>query len=96
VTPRPLHAVVRLRHGPEPLDFDRLTARFPAVRSGLALAGEADLELSLACADRHELQAVLSELRRAGATRLQVELVLRTYRPATEPPLPALTRSTTP
>ncbi|GAA2751351.1 MULTISPECIES: Lrp/AsnC family transcriptional regulator [Kitasatospora] len=82
---RPLQAVVRVRYGPEPLDFDRLAARHPAVQSGLALAGEADLELQLACTDQRELHAVVAELRHAGPARVQVELVLRRLAPAPAP-----------
>ncbi|MGK4583995.1 Lrp/AsnC family transcriptional regulator [Kitasatospora sp. HPMI-4] len=74
---RPLLAVVRVRYGPNPLDFTRLAEHFPAVQSGLALAGEADLELHLACVDQKELHAVLHGLRQAGAVRVHAELVLR-------------------
>ncbi|MFC8450092.1 hypothetical protein [Kitasatospora sp. NPDC057223] len=79
---RPLRAVARVTHGPVPLDFDRLADRLPALQWGLALAGEADLELHLACTDRHELRAVVADLCRAGAARVQVELVLRRLVPA--------------
>ncbi|WP_052681593.1 Lrp/AsnC family transcriptional regulator [Saccharothrix sp. ST-888] len=74
---RPLLAVVRVRYGPQPLDFTRLAAHFPAVQSGFALAGEADLELHLACIDGRELRAVVHGLRRAGAAHVHAELVLR-------------------
>lgn len=96
---RPLQAIIRVRYGPQPLEFDRLSARFPAVLSGLALAGEADLELQLACADHQELHSVIAELRQAGASHVQVEIVLRRLvpkpsdRPATDP---TLTRSVAP
>ncbi|MER8187203.1 Lrp/AsnC family transcriptional regulator [Kitasatospora sp. NPDC094015] len=73
---RPLQAIARVRHGPVPLDFDQLAARIPALQGGLALAGEADLELHLACIDQQELHAVVAELRRCGAA-VRVELVLR-------------------
>ncbi|GJF33871.1 hypothetical protein KNE206_65710 [Kitasatospora sp. NE20-6] len=76
-------AVARIVHGPLPMDFEQLAARIPAVQWGLALAGDADLELHLACTDRHELRAVTSALRRAGAARVQVELVLRHLGPVT-------------
>ncbi|MFF3599561.1 hypothetical protein [Kitasatospora indigofera] len=74
---RPLQAVARIAHGPVPLDFQRLAARIPALQWGLALAGQADLELHLACVDQRELRAVVADLRRAGAARVQIELVLR-------------------
>ncbi|WP_030263892.1 hypothetical protein [Streptomyces sp. NRRL B-24484] len=88
MTPRPLRAVVRLCHGPAPLDFDHLAARCPAVRPGPALADEADLELLLACTGPGELHAVVAELRRAGATRIRVEPVLRAVAPAPVPAAP--------
>ncbi|MFJ1708042.1 SAV_915 family protein [Kitasatospora sp. NPDC088346] len=87
-TARPLHALVRFSHGPVPLDFERLAARVPAVRAGLALAGDVDLELRLTCADRHELASVVAELRRAGAAGIRVDLVLRRLLPPA-PVLPA-------
>ncbi|WP_354643766.1 hypothetical protein [Kitasatospora camelliae] len=74
---RDFHALMRIRCGPGPLDFHRLAARFPAVRSGLALAGEVDLELRLACTGPDELRLITAELLRTGAARVQVELVLR-------------------
>ncbi|MDH6128786.1 Lrp/AsnC family transcriptional regulator [Kitasatospora sp. GP82] len=83
---RPLLAVVRVRYGPDPLDFTRLAAHFPAVQSGLALAGEADLELHLACVDRRELHAVVHGLRQAGATHVRAELVLRRLTATPGPP----------
>ncbi|GAA0673388.1 hypothetical protein GCM10010193_27640 [Kitasatospora atroaurantiaca] len=79
---RPLQALARVTQGPVPLDFEQLAARIPAVQSGLALAGEADLELQLACVDQDELQAVVAELRRSGAARVRIELVLRRLVPA--------------
>ncbi|MFI9332476.1 hypothetical protein ACIGZJ_33710 [Kitasatospora sp. NPDC052868] len=85
---RPLHAVVRIGFGPVPLDFDRLAAEFPAVQSGLALAGDVDLELRLACTGPDELRAISTALLRAGAAHLQVDLVLRALtrgRPALHP-----------
>ncbi|MCX5208163.1 hypothetical protein OG689_02365 [Kitasatospora sp. NBC_00240] len=81
---RPLRAVARVTHGPVPLDFQRLAARIPAVRGGLVLAGEADLELHPACVDQCELRAVVADLRRAGAARVQVELVLRRLVPSVD------------
>ncbi|MFG3227886.1 hypothetical protein ACGF07_24290 [Kitasatospora sp. NPDC048194] len=78
---RDLHAVARVGYGPVPLDFDRLAAEFPAVRSGLALAGDADLELHLACTGPEELRAVAAALQRAGAARVRIDLVLRTLTP---------------
>ncbi len=83
--PRPardLHAIARVSYGPVPLDFDRLAAEFPAVRSGLALAGEVDLELRLACTDLAELRAVAAALHRAGAARVHIDLVLRALIPS--------------
>ncbi|MFI6444128.1 Lrp/AsnC family transcriptional regulator [Kitasatospora sp. NPDC050543] len=92
---RPLQAIARVTHGPVPLDFHRLAARLPAVQSGLSLAGDADLELHLACADQHELHAVVAELRLAGAARVQVELVLRRLLPeAPALPIAAVTAVT--
>ncbi|MFI2609202.1 hypothetical protein [Kitasatospora sp. NPDC018619] len=80
--PAALHAIARVSHGPVPLDFDRLAAEFPAVRGGLALAGEADLELRLVCTGPEELRTVTAALHRAGAAKVHVELVLRTLTPA--------------
>ncbi|RKT12095.1 hypothetical protein BX285_6061 [Streptomyces sp. 1114.5] len=83
--PRParaLHAIARVSYGPVPLDFDRLAAEFPAVQSGLALAGEVDLELRLACTGLPELRAVAAALHRAGAARVRIDLVLRALTPA--------------
>ncbi|MFE4520192.1 hypothetical protein ACFRMQ_39245 [Kitasatospora sp. NPDC056783] len=79
---RALHAIARISHGPVPLDFDRLAAEFPAVRSGLALAGEADLELRLACTGPEELRTITAALHRAGAARVRIDLVLRALTPA--------------
>ncbi|WP_329490992.1 hypothetical protein OG618_31570 [Kitasatospora sp. NBC_01246] len=79
---RPLHALVRVGFGPVPLDFDRLAAEFPAIRSGFALAGGADLELRLVCGGPQELRAISTALLRAGAVRVQVDLVLRALTPA--------------
>ncbi|MFF2079334.1 hypothetical protein ACFVXG_31840 [Kitasatospora sp. NPDC058162] len=79
---RALHAIARISHGPVPLDFDRLAAEFPAVRSGLALAGDADLELRLVCTGPEELRAVSAALHRAGAARVRIDLVLRSLTPA--------------
>ncbi|MBD0692270.1 hypothetical protein [Streptomyces sp. CBMA123] len=79
---RELHAIARISHGPVPLDFDRLAAEFPAVRSGLALAGDADLELRLVCTGPEELRAVAAALQRAGAAKVRIDLVLRTLTPA--------------
>ncbi|MFB6890397.1 hypothetical protein ACFCX4_13895 [Kitasatospora sp. NPDC056327] len=79
---RPLHAIARVGYGPVPLDFDRLAAEIPAVQSGLALAGEADLELRLACTGPAELRAVSAALLRAGAAHVHVDLVLRALVPA--------------
>ncbi|WP_030239718.1 hypothetical protein [Streptomyces sp. NRRL S-350] len=79
---RLLHAIARVSYGPVPLDFDRLAAEFPAVRSGLALAGEADLELRLACTGPEELRTVAAALHRAGAARVRIDLVLRALTPA--------------
>ncbi|MDH6575434.1 hypothetical protein [Kitasatospora sp. MAP5-34] len=92
---RPLRAVARVRYGPVPLDFEWLAERIPAVESGLALAGDADLELHLACVDQRELRTVVNELRRSGAARVQVELVLRRLIPRRRPetPAPALART---
>ncbi|MEU6235861.1 hypothetical protein, partial [Kitasatospora sp. NPDC047058] len=78
---RHLHAIARVGFGPVPLDFQQLAAEFPAVRGGLALAGEADLELRLACTGPEELRAVSTALLRAGAARVQVDLVLRALVP---------------
>ncbi|MFF1874062.1 hypothetical protein [Streptomyces sp. CB03911] len=104
VEDRPLRALARIRSGPVPLDFDRLTARIPAVQSGLALAGDADLELQLACTGPQELRGITAELLRAGAAQVRVELVLRTLTrsggsPATHSTVtlvPAVVRSSTP
>ncbi|WP_329500261.1 hypothetical protein [Kitasatospora herbaricolor] len=104
VEDRPLRALARIRSGPVPLDFDRLTARIPAVQSGLALAGDADLELQLACTGPQELRGIAAELLRAGAAQVRVELVLRTLTrtagsPATHGTVtlvPAVVRSSTP
>ncbi|MFJ9948662.1 hypothetical protein [Kitasatospora sp. NPDC091207] len=87
---RPLHALVRVGFGPVPLDFDRLAAEFPAVQSGFALAGGADLELRLACTGPEELRTISTALLRSGAVRVQVDLVLRalTPRPPTLRPVP--------
>ncbi len=93
---RPLRALARVRYGPVPLDFDRLAERIPAVESGLALAGDADLELHLACVDQRELRTVVTELRRAGAARVQVELVLRRLTPARRPEAPVPLRPRAP
>ncbi|WP_405019878.1 Lrp/AsnC ligand binding domain-containing protein [Kitasatospora sp. NBC_00070] len=82
----PLRAVARVRSGPARLDFEQLAARIPAVQWGLALAGDADLELHLACRDPQELREVVATLRRAGAAGVQVELVLRTLLPAAAAP----------
>lgn len=79
---RALQAVARISYGPAPLDFDQLAAEFPAVQSGLALAGDADLELHLACTGPEELRAVAAALHRAGAAKVHVDLVLRTLSPA--------------
>ncbi|MER7766525.1 hypothetical protein [Kitasatospora sp. NPDC096140] len=79
---RPLHAIARISHGPVALDFDRIAAEFPAVRSGLALAGEADLELRLVCTGPEELRTISAALYRAGAARVHIDLVLRTLTPA--------------
>ncbi|MFE7531022.1 hypothetical protein ACFU7Y_35730 [Kitasatospora sp. NPDC057542] len=79
---RALHAIARISHGPVPLDFDRLAAEFPAVQSGLALAGEADLELRLACTGPEELRTIAAALHRAGAARVHIDLVLRALTPA--------------
>ncbi|MEV4613221.1 Lrp/AsnC family transcriptional regulator [Kitasatospora sp. NPDC049258] len=87
---RPLQAIARVRYGPVPLDFERLAARIPAVQGGLALAGEADLELHLACVDQQELHAAVAELRLSGAAAVQVELVLRRLVPVAAG-LPTLT-----
>ncbi|MEU1506246.1 hypothetical protein, partial [Kitasatospora sp. NPDC005748] len=78
----PFCALVRVGFGPVPLDFDRLAAEFPAIRSGFALAGGADLELRLVCGGPQELRAVSTALLRAGAVRVQVDLVLRALTPA--------------
>ncbi|MEV6974135.1 hypothetical protein [Kitasatospora sp. NPDC093806] len=79
---RPLQALARVSYGPVPLDFDRLAAEIPAVQSGLALAGDADLELRLACTGPEELRAVSTALLRAGAAHVHVDLVLRALVPA--------------
>ncbi|MEU4117164.1 hypothetical protein AB0F71_22030 [Kitasatospora sp. NPDC028055] len=79
---RALHAIARISHGPVPLDFDRLAAEFPAVQSGLALAGDADLELRLACTGPEELRAVAAALHRSGAAKVRIDLVLRSLTPA--------------
>ncbi|GAA2983685.1 hypothetical protein [Kitasatospora sp. NPDC006786] len=79
---RSLHAIVRISHGPVPLDFDRLAAEFPAVQSGLALVGEADLELRLACTGPEELRTIAAALHRAGAAKVHIDLVLRALTPA--------------
>ncbi|MFE7564909.1 hypothetical protein [Kitasatospora sp. NPDC057500] len=78
---RPLQALARVSYGPVPLDFDRLAAEIPAVQSGLALAGDADLELRLACTGPEELRAVSAALLRAGAAHVHVDLVLRALVP---------------
>lgn len=83
---RPLVALARVKYGPVPLDFEQLAARTPAVQWGLTLAGEADLELHLACVDQQELREVVAGLRRAGAAGVQVELVLRRLVPGAVPP----------
>lgn len=75
---RPVRAVARLTYGPVPLDLEQLTGLIPAVQWGLCLAGDADLELHLACADRHELRRATAALRALGAARVHVDLVLRT------------------
>ncbi|GAA2151255.1 hypothetical protein GCM10009760_46420 [Kitasatospora kazusensis] len=93
---RPLRALARVSYGPVPLDFERLAERLPAVESGLALAGDADLELHLACVDQRELRTVVSELRQAGAARVQVELVLRRLTPGRRPDQPGPPRARTP
>ncbi|MFI6846663.1 hypothetical protein OG535_34040 [Kitasatospora sp. NBC_00085] len=87
---RSLHALARVGFGPVPLDFDRLAAEFPAVQSGLALAGDADLELRLACTGPEELRAISAALLRAGAAHVRIELVLRALvpRPPTLRPVP--------
>ncbi|MFE5581873.1 hypothetical protein [Kitasatospora sp. NPDC056531] len=87
---RTLHAIARVSYGPAPLDFDRLAAEFPAVQSGLALVGDADLELRLACTGPEELRAVAAALQRAGAARVRIDLVLRalTPQPVTLRPVP--------
>ncbi|MFB7615185.1 hypothetical protein [Kitasatospora sp. NPDC056181] len=87
---RSLHALARIRFGPVPLDFDRLAAEFPAVQSGLALAGDADLELRLACTGPEELRAVSTALQRAGAAHVRIDVVLRALvpRPPTLRPVP--------
>ncbi len=54
-------------------------ARLPAVYAGAVLAGEHDLELSLACRDRAELVRSIAELRRCGAAECHVEVVLRGF-----------------
>ncbi|MFJ9694380.1 hypothetical protein [Kitasatospora sp. NPDC101183] len=82
---RELQAIARISYGPVPLDFDRLAAEFPAVRSGLALAGDADLELHLVCTGPEELRAVAAALHRAGAAKVRIDLVLRTLTPAQAP-----------
>ncbi|MEV7773902.1 hypothetical protein [Kitasatospora sp. NPDC086791] len=79
---RSLHAIARVSYGPVPLDFDRLAAEFPAVQSGLALAGEADLELRLACTGPEELRMIAAALHRAGAATVRIDLVLRALTPA--------------
>ncbi|WP_031072988.1 hypothetical protein [Streptomyces sp. NRRL WC-3742] len=79
---RSLRAVARISYGPVPLDFDRLAAELPAVQSGLALAGDADLELHLACTGPEELRAVAAALHRAGAAKVHIDLVLRALTPA--------------
>ncbi|MEU9075972.1 hypothetical protein ACFYUY_25630 [Kitasatospora sp. NPDC004745] len=79
---RTLHALARVSHGPVPLDFDALAAEHPAVRGGLALAGDADLELRLACTGPEELREVAAALQRAGAAKVRIDLVLRTLAPA--------------
>ncbi|GHF56180.1 hypothetical protein GCM10018790_37720 [Kitasatospora xanthocidica] len=93
--PRParsLHAIARVSHGPVPLDFDRLAAEFPAVRSGLALAGEADLELRLVCTGPEELRTIAAALHRAGAARVHIDLVLRALTPSPSAPPPVTLR----
>ncbi|MFH8383446.1 hypothetical protein ACH4E7_21275 [Kitasatospora sp. NPDC018058] len=87
---RALHAIARVSYGPVPLDFDRLAAECPAVQSGLALAGDADLELRLACTGPEELRAVAAALQRAGAAKVRIDLVLRalTPQPVTLRPVP--------
>ncbi|GAA2785589.1 hypothetical protein RMN57_32105 [Kitasatospora sp. CM 4170] len=82
---RPLHALARISFGPVPLDFHRLAAEFPAVHSGLALAGDADLEVRLACTGPAELRAVAAALQRSGAARVRIELVLRSLDPGPPP-----------
>ncbi|MGW6917298.1 hypothetical protein ACWGB8_26225 [Kitasatospora sp. NPDC054939] len=77
VEPRPLRAQARISFGPAPLDFHRLAAEFPAIQSGLTLVGDADLEIQLACTGPQELRRITTELIRAGAAHVQVELVLR-------------------
>ncbi|WP_377271810.1 Lrp/AsnC family transcriptional regulator [Peterkaempfera sp. SMS 1(5)a] len=76
---RPLQAVARVRYAPgtDPAAFERLLRRLPAVESGMALAGDADLELRLCCTDRAELRTTVTELCRGGAADVRVELVLR-------------------
>lgn len=88
VEARPLRALVRINSGPSPLDFQRLAAEFPAIQCGLALAGDADLELQLACTGPQELRRITSALLRAGAAHVQVELVLRALVPAPPPTTP--------
>ncbi len=84
--PRPLRAVARVKCGPAVPDFEQLATRIPAIQWGLALAGDADLELHLACVDPQELREVVAALRLAGAARVQVELVLRTLLPVAVAP----------
>ncbi|MGW4897165.1 hypothetical protein ACWEQL_33615 [Kitasatospora sp. NPDC004240] len=79
---RPLRAQARVIFGPAVLDFHRLAAEFPAIQSGLTLAGDADLELQLACTGPQELRGITAALLRAGAAHVQVELVLRALTPA--------------
>ncbi|MFJ2867782.1 hypothetical protein [Kitasatospora sp. NPDC087314] len=89
---RALHALARVSYGPIPLDFDRLAAEHPAVQGGLALAGDADLELRLACTGPEELRAVAAALQRAGAAKVKVDLVLRALTPTPVVPGPVTLR----
>ncbi|WP_033824366.1 hypothetical protein [Kitasatospora sp. MBT63] len=86
---RPLRALARIRSGPVPLDFDLLAARIPAVLDGLALAGDADLELRLACTGPQELREVTAELLRCGAAQVRVEFVLRALARRPDGPSPS-------
>jgi DNA-binding Lrp family transcriptional regulator len=77
---RTVQAVVRVRLGAGTACglYEEELRRMPAVLGAIALLGEFDLEVRLACHGMHDLDVAVAALREAGAASTQTQLVTRT------------------